>query len=168
MKDFPGQGLFPGSRSSRLKVCSRFAAQEDEVSPLLLAGDLICCAHTLPASGRRAWGSSISSTSSREGSAAACRKGQGAGRDPGWAASWLLASMGSEGAAEDTVKPGSGGKGEPSRGRERPRSHLGSEASPGVVTKPPFFPRLTRVGCGLELRQDAQVPFFGTRRRRAN
>lgn len=43
MKDFPGQRLFPGSRSSRLKVCSRFAAKEDEVSPLLLAGDLICC-----------------------------------------------------------------------------------------------------------------------------
>lgn len=43
MKDFPGQRLFPGSRSSRLKVCSRFTVKEDEVSLLLLAGDLICC-----------------------------------------------------------------------------------------------------------------------------
>lgn len=45
-KDFPGQRLFPGSCSSCPKGCSRFTAKEDEVSLLLLAGDLIlCCSH---------------------------------------------------------------------------------------------------------------------------
>lgn len=94
MKDFPGQRLFPGSRSSRLSVCSRFAAKEDEVSPLLLlAADLICVAPTLlpvPREQHHLIPGSVR------------QKGQGTGRDPGRAASCILLFMGSKRAAEDT------------------------------------------------------------------
>lgn len=93
MKDFPGQRLFPGSRSSRLNVCSRFAAKEDEVSLLLLlAADLIRAAPTLlpvPREQHHLIPGSV------------CRKGQGTGRDSGRAASWILLFMGSKRAAED-------------------------------------------------------------------
>lgn len=98
-----------------------------------------CVVHTLPAPG-----SSITSTSSWRRTPAVCWKGQGAGRDQGWAASWFLLFRGCEGAAEDTVKPGSrGNQSSACPGEPALLSHLGTKLP--IIARPngtmqTFFP----------------------------
>lgn len=123
--------------------------------------------HTLPASRCLPPRSSITSTSSWQGTSVVCWKGQGAGWDPGWAASWFLFFTGCEGAAEDTVRPGSRGNqspvrcSEPRPGEPAPLSHLSTKLPVTARARPDnaaILPLETRAGRGLELQHDAPGP----------
>lgn len=140
------------------KGCSRFRAKEDEVSLLLLAGDLILCSSHPPCPG-----SSITSTSSWKGTSAGkvrVLEGAQGGQHPGFC------YFRDPREQQRTLKSGSRGNQSPVCCsepvlRSRLRFHTSAQScplQPDPGDNVPILPLETRAGCGLELQDDAPGP----------